>query len=368
MIRLVSAFHRMSESHRPQRNAKASPTSRRVILFTDLSCRSGRDLSVALDEKIGSAIAGWRLSIRHNTDASPDEIAKLRAAAIIVDGLDSDHVACAQKACRKLINISCATVPGVESLAIDAYLAGADAADILLRRGHRRFIAAENENPLLLSGFVDEIAHAGLTADVVQTATDSDPLPNGAILAETNSHPPGSDCNGESQSNATLICIGRRSTECSFIVEPSAHCLASVLNQWLDDDAMPLPAIPPKPVDAIAVTSLPDAFGDPAISEISAYIDEQLSCGKGCKVDTIASHFSFARRTLERRFRDVTKTSIHKEITRRQVARARQHLFEPGATPATAAAAAGYSSTRMLSINFRKLTGLSPRSYQRKKT
>jgi len=338
-----------------------------VFLLTDLACRSGRDLSVAIDEQIESSDIGaaWRLSIRHHVDLSPDDIAALPADALIVDGLDRDQTAGAQKSCRKLISLSDDGRYGVESLFIDAYLAGADAADIMLRRGHRNFFAAREENPRLLSGFVDEIAHAGLDADAVQISTRTDSLPKPSFLAEAIDH--AADGERDLQNNAILICIGRRSQQCSLSIEPSALQLASILSQWLDDDATPLHAIPPQPVDAETVAALPGAFEDPTITAISDYIDENLSHGKACKIDDIAGHFSLARRTLERRFRDIAKTSIHKEITRRQVVRARQHLCEPGSTPASAASAAGYSSTRMLSINFRKLTGLSPRSYQREK-
>ncbi len=352
----------MSESRRPQRNAKTPPSARRAFLLTDLSQRSGRELGAALDDRTAMMADGWRVSCRHCTDLSPADIAELPADAMIVDGLDREQMAAARQGCRKLINISCGQVTDVESLVIDAYLAGTVAADILLRRGYRSFVAAQQTNPGLLSGFCDEIAHAGLTGEAVQFATSSEPLPSAAILAKTGNLSP--DDNRKSPSVDALICIGRRLAECSLVITPSVSWLASILLQWLDNESMPLPTVPPHRADDDAVASLPDAYGDPAISAVSSYIDDQLSHGKSCKIDAIANHFSMARRTLERRFRDVAGTSIHREITRRQVARARQHLFEPDTTPATAAAAAGYSSTRMLSINFRKLTGLSPRRYQ----
>ena len=354
----------MTETRRPQRNTKATPAPRRVFLLTDLSDRSGRHLGDTLDERIAATAPGWRLSIRHHPDLSPTTIASIHGDAIIDDGLDDDQWSAAHQSFQQIISLSAGKTPQRESLLIDAYLAGTVAADILLRRGHRNFTSSQNHDTPMMSGFIDEITHAALSASAVQTAPASDLLPDSTILATAPCDQQPMDA---AHNVSTLIGIGRNRTDRSLSIGPSVAGLALRLSRWLDDPDRSISSIPPNHVDDDAVAKLPDAFSDSTISAISAYVDDKLSRGKGCKIDEIATDFSLARRTLERRFREVAKTSIHKEITRRQVARARQHLFEPDSTPATAAAASGYSSTRMLSINFRKLTGLSPRSYQSKK-
>jgi len=358
----------MSNSRSSQRRTKTSAApGRRVFLLTNLSRRSARELSTALDDKIETIPGNWRLSVRHGDDLSPDDITALPADALIVDGIDSPRMQAARRGSGKLISTCPHEVTGAESLQINSYLAGAVAADIMLRRGHRKFVAADDENPQLLSGFTDEIALAGLTGESIDIANDEFAPPKGSISASFTDPQITADQADKIRYSSSLICIGERIAECAFTIEPSAQCMASVLAQWLKNSEKALPDIPPHPVSDDLINQLSDAFSAPAISSVSAYIDAMLSRGKGCKIDAIADQFSVARRTLERRFRDVAGTSLHKEITRRQVARARQNLFEPGATPATAAAASGYPSTRMLSINFSKLTGMSPRAYQKEK-
>ena len=367
----VNARHlRASIRFRSRMNAKRRTKSSgihppRLLLVTDLSHGIGRRLLTSVDEQIRTHLPDWHLSVRDLRDvdlkatATPKELGV--EATVINDG-------------SATITLYRSGQPDTD-FSIDQRLAGSLLADVLLRRGFRHFHRnKENtgqtpDDSQFALGFHDELRNADLSPDHhFHTATNPaatghqptiaaaiDPESAAAIVATLNAFSSHVD-------SPPILSAG-----------PSDRWLATILVEQLTlepitakNTAISPHLIPPVLADSPTdIASLPTHFTDALIAEVSACIDEQLLRSHAPDVAELSAKFATPRRTLERRFRDRLGTSVHREITRRQVAMARNHLLLPDVTPSGAAALVGYPTTRMLSINFRKLHKISPRAFQR---
>lgn len=105
----------------------------------------------------------------------------------------------------------------------------------------------------------------------------------------------------------------------------------------------------PGPPEVLAPTGIiargstePGRLGDPVVVAALAWIAEHLAEPIG--VESVAAAVGASRRSLERRFRAIRRSTVLAEIQRLRVSRA-QDLVEHGETVAAAAAAVGLSSS-----------------------
>lgn len=94
------------------------------------------------------------------------------------------------------------------------------------------------------------------------------------------------------------------------------------------------------------------------ISFIRAHYAQQIS------VDDIADAAECSRRTLERRFRSTLDRTVHEELTRQRLARARRLLLETDLDLETLAHRTGFTDARRLAVVFRQHFGRSPSRFR----
>lgn len=82
-------------------------------------------------------------------------------------------------------------------------------------------------------------------------------------------------------------------------------------------------------------------------------------------VSDVVAHFPTARRSLERRFQRVLGHTIHDEIVRCRMERAKQLLVETELPLKAVANAAGFSNTERMSKVFHRAEGVAPLRYRR---
>jgi AraC-like DNA-binding protein len=352
-------------SRKAKRRTKSSRIKPpRLLLITDLSHAAGRQLLASVDDQMQIRLPDWRLSVRDRRDA--DLTAATRPESLNFDAsvLDSGSAT---------VTLHHSGRPDTD-FPINQRLAGSLLADVLLRRGFQHFRWASGEFEQLPKdsefalGFHDEMQNADLDLDghfhSATTPTDThfptiaaaiDPQSPAVVIAGLNARPSSSD------------------TPPRLGVAPSAHWLATAALDHLSTNLTAATSVSLSPVlippvlanSSGDIAGLPKNFSDPLIADVSDRIDEFLIQHRATDAAELSVEFTTARRTLERRFREQLRTSIHREITRRQIAAARNHLLLPDVTPSQAATFSGYPTTRMLSINFQKLHKLSPRAYQR---
>ena len=324
----------------------------------------GRQLIAAMDEQMQERLPDWRLSVRDHRDIAADAITSPENSGI------SAALSASGGTASRLHRPNQTDL----DLAINQTLAGSLLADVLLRRGFRYFrwesgpIDTLRQKSNFAAGFSDEMVRADLkTEDHFQPTIGSDSAKIPTIAATT---APGSPASAIGDLDSLSSAEG----ECPRVtVSPCPHWLSSAVIDQIcrpsavaADRAASPPLIPPVlACSASEIDRLPAHFSDNLIAEVSRRIDAALRRSESTDAARLSAELNTARRTLERRFRDALGTSIHREITRRQIALARTHLLLPGVTPSRAARLSGYASTRMLSINFRKLHNLSPRAFQR---
>jgi LacI family transcriptional regulator len=86
---------------------------------------------------------------------------------------------------------------------------------------------------------------------------------------------------------------------------------------------------------------------------------------EGIKVDDILREVPIARRSLERRFQDLLGRSIHSEIARLQLERAKQLLRETKLPLDQVALKSGFQHPEYLSAVFKKHVGVSPGKFRK---
>jgi LacI family transcriptional regulator len=104
------------------------------------------------------------------------------------------------------------------------------------------------------------------------------------------------------------------------------------------------------------------AANDRDVAMALRFIHERA--GKPIAVKEIARASSLSRRMLELRFRRAVGRTIHEEIERSRLERAKRLLAETGMPIAEVALAAGFASAGYFSKVFRHATGLPPGEYR----
>jgi len=104
------------------------------------------------------------------------------------------------------------------------------------------------------------------------------------------------------------------------------------------------------------------AIEDPAVARALHFIHAH-GCD-GIQVDDVVKQVPLSRRSLQERFREVLKRSIHDEIIRARMGRAARLLEETSLPISRIAMEVGYSETGNFSRGFREVLGVSPRAYR----
>jgi LacI family transcriptional regulator len=105
------------------------------------------------------------------------------------------------------------------------------------------------------------------------------------------------------------------------------------------------------------------AINDDAVAFALRFIRDH-AC-QGIKVDDILKEMPMARRSLERRFQDLLGRSIHSEISRLQLERAKTLLCDTNLTLDEVAQKAGFHHPEYLSAVFKKQLGTTPGKFRK---
>jgi LacI family transcriptional regulator len=123
----------------------------------------------------------------------------------------------------------------------------------------------------------------------------------------------------------------------------------------------PVTLLPPVQVvqrQSTDVVATADSAVRTGISYIRAHYAEQIS------VDDVADAADCSRRTLERRFRAALDRTVHEELARQRLARARRLLIETDLDLETLAHRSGFTDARRLAVVFRQHFGRSPSNFR----
>src|SRR5690606_2747670 len=105
------------------------------------------------------------------------------------------------------------------------------------------------------------------------------------------------------------------------------------------------------------------AITDEAVARAVRFIRDH-ACD-GIKVEDILRVIPIARRSLERRFHDLLGRSIHTEITRLQLERAKKLLRDTNVSLESVAVKAGFRHPEYMSAVFRKHLDTTPGRFRR---
>ncbi len=168
--------------------------------------------------------------------------------------------------------------------------------------------------------------------------------------------------------NTELLCEKLAPTLTS--VEQGLRRVGYEAARWLDRmmGGRPAPARPVYVPPAAVVTRLSTsafAVGDPVVSRALRFI--AANARRPIRVHDVVASQPVTRRSLERRFRRVLGRSIHDEITRVRLERAKRQLVETDAPLKTIAADAGFRQAEILAKVFRQVEGESPGAFRRER-
>lgn len=105
------------------------------------------------------------------------------------------------------------------------------------------------------------------------------------------------------------------------------------------------------------------AVSDPELSSILNFIRRHAAEPIG--VEDVLSQVAVSRRKLERRFRQVMHRTIHDEIRRVRLERAKRLLATTDLAMPAVAARSGFEGARRFAVVFRQLSGMTPTDYRR---
>jgi len=107
------------------------------------------------------------------------------------------------------------------------------------------------------------------------------------------------------------------------------------------------------------------AVSDPTVARAMRFISEH---GHGqLRVGAVARHVCVARRTLELRFRDAVGRTVSGKIARLRVERVKRQLAESDAPLKVLAARLGFRNEQRLCEAFRRVEGITPGEYRRRR-
>jgi len=166
--------------------------------------------------------------------------------------------------------------------------------------------------------------------------------------------------------NDDLVCEFCRPTLSSVAVpwEKLGYEAAALLAGMMEGQAPPPEPVLIPPVDVVTRQSTDAlAVADPAVLAGAKFIWTRFPEAVG--VRDIAEAACVCRRTLERRFHAALGRTVHQEITRCRLARAKQLLAQGQGRIGDIGRACGFSTTARFCAVFRAKTGLRPLEYRR---
>lgn len=138
---------------------------------------------------------------------------------------------------------------------------------------------------------------------------------------------------------------------------------AKLLDAWMSTGVRPISTTLIQPVGVIARPSTDLlAIDDPDIVAALRYIRSHTD--EAVKVADVLRHVAMSRRTLEMRFRQALGRSIHDEITRVRIERAKQLLITSDWSIVHIGDACGFSFPSQFSYAFRRETGMPPQKFR----
>lgn len=150
--------------------------------------------------------------------------------------------------------------------------------------------------------------------------------------------------------NAFEIGRGAARLLADLIARPGANRSASVL-------------VPPKALIARASTQV-YPVSPPWLSDALVFIGRNFA--KGINADDVFCHVGRSHTGVERVFREVLRSSVHRQIVKMRVETAAQLLRSTAHSAREIAAMTGFSSPQHFSYSFRRAYRLSPEAYRRK--
>jgi LacI family transcriptional regulator len=139
---------------------------------------------------------------------------------------------------------------------------------------------------------------------------------------------------------------------------------AEMLGQMLQGHPPPDQPITVPPVELVVRQSTDVIAVEDADVAVALQFIRRNACN-GIGVDEVLREVTVSRRKLEQSFRKFVGRSIHEELTRVRVARAKQLLLHSDLDMQAIARRSGFSYSPHLSRVFRKVTGQSPRQFRR---
>lgn len=103
---------------------------------------------------------------------------------------------------------------------------------------------------------------------------------------------------------------------------------------------------------------------DPLISAVLRRITDIVKAGEAPRIELLSKEYSISRRTLLNRFRSATGQTLRDYCLRERLIRAAQLLRETEMNIAEIAQACGYAKQGELTVQFRRTTGLTPKTFR----
>jgi len=152
-----------------------------------------------------------------------------------------------------------------------------------------------------------------------------------------------------------------------FGMEEIGYRAAQLLDEIMSGGRPPEKPILIPPVTLVARQST-DVFAvdDPLISKAMRFIAEHSA--ERLSVDRVAKHVRVARRTLELRFREAVGRTVSGEIARLRVECVKRQLLESDQPLKTLAARLGFQNEQRLCELFKRVEGISPGEFRRRKS
>jgi LacI family transcriptional regulator len=142
---------------------------------------------------------------------------------------------------------------------------------------------------------------------------------------------------------------------------------SALLDRLMAGEAPPDQPLVIEPVEVVQRQSTDTlAVADPDLREALRFI-RQRACD-GIRAADVLDHVPVSRRKLEMGFKRLLRRTVHEEITRVRLARARRLLRETRLALPEIAAASGYRSAARLSEAFRRQFGQTPSAFRRSVT
>ena len=104
------------------------------------------------------------------------------------------------------------------------------------------------------------------------------------------------------------------------------------------------------------------AVDDPSVAKAQRWIRENL--GDAADVNDVVAAMGISRRNLEEKFRQNLRRGIASELLQARITRATELLGSTTLSISEIAQLVGFSESRLLSRNFRKITGETPGQYR----